>query len=57
MNVKEVTVLYHNLEKRIINLETSITNHCSQHTWDRVVSYGQLTLLMIVILLLKFKIL
>lgn len=57
MTVKEITVLYHSLEKRMVNLETSITNHCSQHLWDRIVSYAQLTLMIVVILLLKFKIL
>lgn len=57
MTIKEITNLYHGLEKRISNLETSITNHCGQHAWDRVVSYAQLTLMVLVILLLKFKIL
>ena len=57
MTVKEITALYQSLEKRIANLELQIVNHCSQHTWDRIVSYGQLTLLIIVVFLLKFKIL
>jgi len=57
MNVKEVKQLYDSLEKRVTNLGTQITNHCSQHTWDRIVNYSQLLLMVVVILLLKFKIL
>lgn len=57
MTVKEIKELYDSLEKRIINLELQITNHCGQHTWDRIVNYGQLFLMVVVILLLKFKIL
>lgn len=57
MTKKEMKELYNGLEKRIFNLETQIINHCGQHTWDRIVSYSQLTLMIIVILLLKFKVL
>lgn len=57
MNVKEVKELYDSLEKRVTNLGTQITNHCGQHTWDKIVSYSQLLLTIVVILMLKFKIL
>ena len=57
MTVKEVTELYKSLEKRISNLEIQITNHCSQHNWDKIVSYSQLLLTIVVILMLKFKVL
>lgn len=57
MTVKEVTKLYESLEKRIANLETQIVNHCGQHAWDKIVSYINLALMVIVILMLKFKIL
>jgi len=57
MNVKEIKQLYDTLEKRIANLEIQMTNHCGQHTWDKIVSYSQLLLTIVVILMLKFKIL
>ena len=38
-------------------LQTQIINHSGVHRWDRIVSYLQLILMVIVILLLKFKIL
>jgi len=57
MNIKELKTLYDSLEKRIANMQVQITNHCGQHTWDRIVSYLQLSLMIIVIFLLKFKIL
>ncbi|KKL59179.1 hypothetical protein LCGC14_2217920 [marine sediment metagenome] len=57
MTVKDVTELYKSLEKRINNLETQISNHCGQHMWDKIVSYGQLCLTIVVILMLKFKVL
>ena len=57
MNVKEVKQLYDSLEKRVTNLGTQITNHCSQHTWDKIISYSQLLLTIVVILMLKFKVL
>lgn len=57
MTVKEIKQLYISLEKRIHNLEIQVTNHSGQHTWDRIVNYLQLTLMIVVIILLKFKIL
>lgn len=61
MTIKEMRELYKDLytglEKRISSLEQQVVNHCGQHTWDRIVGYLQLTLMIVVILLLKFKIL
>lgn len=57
MTLKEVKELYTSLEKRITNLQVQITNHCGQHTWDRIAAYAQIILMIIVIFLLKFKIL
>lgn len=57
MTVKELKELYYGINDRLTNLEKALTNHCSEHTWDRIVKYVQLTLLILLILLLKFKIL
>ena len=57
MTVKEVKKLYERLERRITNLENAILNHCSTHTWDRIIQALSLIVMVIVILLLKFKIL
>jgi len=57
MKLKELQKLYEGLDLRLINLETAITNHCSQHTWDRIIKYAQLVLMVVVILMLKFKVL
>lgn len=57
MTIKEVKKLYDSIELRIASLETQISNHSGQHFWDRIVNYAQLTLMIVVILLLKFKLL
>ena len=38
MNVKEVKQLYDNLAKQVANLSLQVTNHCGQHTWDKVLN-------------------
>ena len=57
MTVKELKELYDGINKRLELMELAIINHTGQHGWDKVISYGNSALLIIVILLLKFKIL
>lgn len=61
MTVKELKEfykgLYDGLNRRLELLEIAVSNHTGKHTWKDVVNYINSALLIVVIILLKFKVL